>query len=175
MYDQFHAELQKDEDINVIQKIYEYFFTNIRHLYFYSVLDTFNVTDPYKKLYYLKELDENIFSEKAEGLLRKYPSTIIKARIQKGNALDPKIFETLKLYTNFTLDNVIIPSIFNQEMTEFFIRALIETANYSDIYQAKNIPDNVMAEEIDEEIFHAALLSSTNRYIDLENNKQKSL
>ena len=110
-----------------------------RKLYIYSVLNSSNVTDPYEKLYYLKSLDENIFSEKTDKLLEKYPSTMAKCtfQAQKLNTLDKKTYQILKTYVTFPEEYIAILSNILPEVLSLNINSLIELSNYSQIYIAK--------------------------------------
>ena len=148
-----------------------------RKLYIYSVLNSSNVTDPYEKLYYLKSLDENIFSEKTDKLLEKYPSTMAKCTLQaqKLNTLDKKTYQILKTYVTFPEEYIAILSNILPEVLSLNINSLIELSNYSQIYIAKNIKSKISHNKVDEKSFILAIDGTINHYLSNNHFKPKRL
>ena len=148
-----------------------------RKLYIYSVLNSSNVTDPYEKLYYLKSLDENIFSEKTDKLLEKYPSTMAKCtfQAQKLNTLDKKTYQILKTYVTFPEEYIAILSNILPEVLSLNINSLIELSNYSQIYIAKNIKSKISHNKVDEKSFILAIDGTINHYLSNNHFKPKRL
>lgn len=168
---------ESDDTLNVIQELQNFFVTNIRHLYFYSVLYSSNVTDPYEKLSYLKSLDETMFLNKTDELLKKYPDTMIKADFKRKNqsTMDPEKYKILKLYKSFKYKNIIISSLFAKEISLLFARTTIEVANYNKIYLFKDIITQETTADFNEESYNIAFISTIEHYRKYKNPKQKSL
>ena len=112
-----------------------------RKLYIYSVLNSSNVTDPYEKLYYLKSLDENIFSEKTDKLLEKISVHYgqMYSSSSKTKYFRQKNISNIKTYVTFPEEYIAILSNILPEVLSLNINSLIELSNYSqNLYSQKH-------------------------------------
>ena len=152
--------------------------TITRHkLYLYSVLNSFNVTDPFEKLYYLKSLDENIFSKQTDKLLEKYPLTMARGnfKVQNTKTLDKNIYQILKTYAEFPEEYIAILSNFLPEVSKLKVNSLIELSNYNQVYIAKTIGNKINSDKVDENNLILAIVATFNHYLSPDTLKQKRL
>ncbi len=146
-------------------------------LYLYSVLNSFNVTDPFEKLYYLKSLDENIFSKQTDKLLEKYPLTMARGnfKVQNTKTLDKNIYQILKTYAEFPEEYIAILSNFLPEVLKLKVNSLIELSNYNQVYIAKAIGNKINSDKVDENNLILAIVATFNHYLSPDTLKQKRL
>ena len=146
-------------------------------LYLYSVLNSFNVTDPFEKLYYLKSLDENIFSKQTDKLLEKYPLTMARGnfKVQNTKTLDKNIYQILKTYAEFPEEYIAILSNFLPEVSKLKVNSLIELSNYNQVYIAKTIGNKINSDKVDENNLILAIVATFNHYLSPDTLKQKRL
>ena len=144
-------------------------------LYLYSVLNSFNVTDPFEKLYYLKSLDENIFSKQTDKLLEKYPLTMARGnfKVQNTKTLDKNIYQILKTYAEFPEEYIAILSNFLPEVLKLKVNSLIELSNYNQVYIAKAIGNKINSDKVDENNLILAIVATFNHYLSPDTLKQK--
>ena len=148
-----------------------------RKLYIYSVLNSSNVTDPYEKLYYLKSLDENIFSKQTDKLLEKYPLTMARGnfKVQNTKTLDKNIYQILKTYAEFPEEYIAILSNFLPEVSKLKVNSLIELSNYNQVYIAKTIGNKINSDKVDENNLILAIVATFNHHLSPDTLKQKRL
>ena len=170
--------LENKELLEYAKELAPSLITITRHkLYLYSVLNSFNVTDPFEKLYYLKSLDENIFSKQADKLLEKYPLTMARGnfKVQNTKTLDKNIYQILKTYAEFPEEYIAILSNFLPEVSKLKVNSLIELSNYNQVYIAKTIGNKINSDKVDENNLILAIVATFNHYLSPDTLKQKRL
>lgn len=170
--------LENKELLEYAKELAPSLITITRHkLYLYSVLNSFNVTDPFEKLYYLKSLDENIFSKQTDKLLEKYPLTMARGnfKVQNTKTLDKNIYQTLKTYAEFPEEYIAILSNFLPEVSKLKVNSLIELSNYNQVYIAKTIGNKINSDKVDENNLILAIVATFNHYLSPDTLKQKRL
>ena len=170
--------LENKELLEYAKELAPSLITITRHkLYLYSVLNSFNVTDPFEKLYYLKSLDENIFSKQTNKLLEKYPLTMARGnfKVQNTKTLDKNIYQILKTYAEFPEEYIAILSNFLPEVLKLKVNSLIELSNYNQAYIAKTIGNKINSDKVDENNLILAIVATFNHYLSPDTLKQKRL
>ena len=170
--------LENKELLEYAKELAPSLITITRHkLYLYSVLNSFNVTDPFEKLYYLKSLDENIFSKQTDKLLEKYPLTMARGnfKVQNTKTLDKNIYQILKTYAEFPEEYIAILSNFLPEVSKLKVNSLIELSNYNQVYIAKTIGNKINSDKVDENNLILAIVATFNHYLSPDTLKQKRL
>ena len=170
--------LENKELLEYAKELAPSLITITRHkLYLYSVLNSFNVTDPFEKLYYLKSLDENIFSKQTDKLLEKYPLTMARGnfKVQNTKTLDKNIYQILKTYAEFPEEYIAILSNFLPEVLKLKVNSLIELSNYNQVYIAKTIGNKINSDKVDENNLILAIVATFNHYLSPDTLKQKRL
>ena len=170
--------LENKELLEYAKELAPSLITITRHkLYLYSVLNSFNVTDPFEKLYYLKSLDENIFSKQTDKLLEKYPLTMARGnfKVQNTKTLDKNIYQILKTYAEFPEEYIAILSNFLPEVSKLKVNSLIELSNYNQVYIAKTIGNKINSDKADENNLILAIVATFNHYLSPDTLKQKRL
>ena len=170
--------LENKELLEYAKELAPSLITITRHkLYLYSVLNSFNVTDPFEKLYYLKSLDENIFSKQTDKLLEKYPLTMARGnfKVQNTKTLDKNIYQILKTYAEFPEEYIAILSNFLPEVSKLKVNSLIELSNYNQVYIAKTIGNKINSDKVDENNLILAIVAIFNHYLSPDTLKQKRL
>ena len=170
--------LENKELLEYAKELAPSLITITRHkLYLYSVLKSFNVTDPFEKLYYLKSLDENIFSKQTDKLLEKYPLTMARGnfKVQNTKTLDKNIYQILKTYAEFPEEYIAILSNFLPEVLKLKVNSLIELSNYNQVYIAKTIGNKINSDKVDENNLILAIVATFNHYLSPDTLKQKRL
>lgn len=170
--------LENKELLEYAKELAPSLITITRHkLYLYSVLNSFNVTDPFEKLYYLKSLDENIFSKQTDKLLEKYPLTMAMGnfKVQNTKTLDKNIYQILKTYAEFPEEYIAILSNFLSEVSKLKVNSLIELSNYNQVYIAKTIGNKINSDKVDENNLILAIVATFNHYLSPDTLKQKRL
>ena len=170
--------LENKELLEYAKELAPSLITITRHkLYLYSVLNSFNVTDPFEKLYYLKSLDENIFSKQTDKLLEKYPLTMARGnfKVQNTKTLDKNIYQILKTYAEFPEEYIAILSNFLSEVSKLKVNSLIELSNYNQVYIAKTIGNKINSDKVDENNLILAIVATFNHYLSPDTLKQKRL
>ena len=170
--------LENKELLEYAKELAPSLITITRHkLYLYSVLNSFNVTDPFEKLYYLKSLDENIFSKQTDKLLEKYPLTMARGnfKVQNTKTLDKNIYQILKTYAEFPEEYIAILSNFLPEVLKLKVNSLIELSNYNQVYIAKAIGNKINSDKVDENNLILAIVATFNHYLSPDTLKQKRL
>ena len=170
--------LENKELLEYAKELAPSLITITRHkLYLYSVLNSFNVTDPFEKLYYLKSLDENIFSKQTDKLLEKYPLTMARGnfKVQNTKTLDKNIYQILKTYAEFPEEYIAILSNFLPEVSKLKVNSLIELSNYNQVYIAKTIGNKINSDKVDENNLILAIVATFNHHLSPDTLKQKRL
>ena len=170
--------LENKELLEYAKELAPSLITITRHkLYLYSVLNSFNVTDPFEKLYYLKSLDENIFSKQTDKLLEKYPLTMARGnfKVQNTKTLDKNIYQILKTYAEFPEEYIAILSNFLPEVLKLKVNSLIELSNYNQVYIAKTIGNKINSDKVDENNLILAIVATFNHHLSPDTLKQKRL
>ena len=170
--------LENKELLEYAKELAPSLITITRHkLYLYCVLNSFNVTDPFEKLYYLKSLDENIFSKQTDKLLEKYPLTMARGnfKVQNTKTLDKNIYQILKTYAEFPEEYIAILSNFLPEVSKLKVNSLIELSNYNQVYIAKTIGNKINSDKVDENNLILAIVATFNHYLSPDTLKQKRL